>query len=937
MPNPRACPESFFRPLGRLGPLGPFLLFLLLAAPALAVGPARLVTDLNPGLAAFEPDLVTHASFGGYTAVNGRVVFLAWFPLGSLGFYQFQCGLWVTDGTPGSAAPLVDLCGEQPVPGAGVRLLGSNGSLAFFTDSGHRLWRTDGTAAGTFAIARVDVGGRTAFAPDGRLFFTGCPPGKPCHLWTSDGTAKGTGPVGQAPPASDHYGLALPYVFAGSLAVYAADATLWVSDGTPAGTSPLVGVASPRSLGEVIVRGGRVYFAAFDGSSVQLWIADPVSRRARKLRTFPFDSEEGSFALFPVGGRLLIASSDGRSTTLWETDGTPAGTRRLGPPLAYNGFIYRIFDVQGRAVFAAPRGRAATPRIWSLAPGETRPLPLPGPADLSQARVFAGRLFYVVRDADGYALRVTDGTAAGTRFLADLCPEGCEAAPLGLQEALGRVVIATPDGTLWVSDGTPAGTVPFARRPPESYSLDPDFTVATARGRAVFTGFDPANGPQPWTSDLTPGGSGPVARVGPRLAAGARIAVLSTVGSRALFPACDGATEGIWVGDGTEAGTDLLPGTGKSCEDSPAPPFAFFYPVGDLTFFSWKGQLLRTDGTPAGTLPLLDLDPGFPVVYSAAPLRGKLFFYRVSDKPAEGPFVFWTSDGTPAGTRPAFTLGTGPTGPFTAAGDLAFFEAGRTSPPYGIDLWRSDGTLEGTRPILQIYPDILNETPAVVWTGSKYIFLATHRGSDSELWVSDGTAEGTKPVIEDPSAPRPIKPLGLVAFQGAAWFFAGGDAEHPAGLWRTDGTAAGTVLLKTINRPRNDQSVDGFLWPELTPVGDQLFFRADDGVHGSEVWKTDGTAAGTVLVRDIAPGAAQAIPEGLTAAGGKLYFAAFDPVHGFELWESDGTEAGTVLVQDLFPGPAPSNPGLLTPAEGNLFFTADDGEHGRELWVLPLR
>jgi ELWxxDGT repeat protein len=915
---------------------------LLTLAPLLAAaaeGPAHLIADLNPGVETFDPDASANAAFGSYTAVNGRVIFLAFFPKTSPWSYQFQCGLWVTDGTAGSAEPLADLCGEEENPQHFVRILGSKGSLAYFTDSGDRLWRTDGTAAGTFPVARVVVSGSTAFAPDGRLFFTGCPPGKACHPWTSDGTSRGTGPVGDAPPAGDRYGLASSYVFAGPLALYAAGNAIWASDGTRQGTFQLARVTAPDGIGDLVVQGGRLYFAAFDGARVTLWAADPVTRKVRRIRSFAFDSEEGGFGLFPAGGRLLVVSSDGRATALWETDGTPAGTRQLGPPLAYNGFIDRVFDVGGRAVFAAPRGHSATPRIWSLEPGAKRPLPLPGPADLSHARVFDGRLYYLVRDADGYVLRVTDGTAPGTRFLKDLCPQGCEVAPVGLQEALGRLVIATPDGTLWVTDGTAAGTLPFARQPPQLYSLQRDFLVATAHGRAIFTGFDPVNGPQPWTSDLTPGGSGPIENVGGNLAAGSRISVLSSVGPKALFPTCDGVDEGIWASDGTEAGTAPLPGTPQPCEKPPG-PFTFFYRVGGLTYFSWKEQIWRTDGTPAGTVPLLDLSPSYPWLYSAAPLGGRLFFYPVPAEPAQGPFVFWTSDGTPAGTRAAFSLSTGPSGPFIAAGNLVFFEAGRTSPPYGIDLWRTDGTESGTRPLLQIVPEILNETPPVVWTGSRYIFLAAgvqRGGEELELWASDGTAAGTAPVIADTNAPRPFKPLGLVAFRGVAYFFAGGDSGHPSALWRTDGTAAGTFPLKTVGRPSNSQALDGLLTPELTPVGDQLFFRADDGVHGSEIWKTDGTAAGTVLVRDIAPGAAHASPEWLTAAGGKLYFGAFDPEHGYELWGSDGTEAGTRLVQDIVPGPAPSNPQLLTPAEGALYFTADDGEHGREPWVLPLQ
>ena len=67
-------------------------------------------------------------------------------------------------------------------------------------------------------------------------------------------------------------------------------------------------------------------------------------------------------------------------------------------------------------------------------------------------------------------------------------------------------------------------------------------------------------------------------------------------------------------------------------------------------------------------------------------------------------------------------------------------------------------------------------------------------------------------------------------------------------LWKSDGTAAGTVMVKDIN-------LDPYSWGgsprNLTDVNGTLFFAADDDVHGFELWKSDGTADGTVMVREI--------------------------------------------------------------------------------------
>lgn len=115
----------------------------------------------------------------------------------------------------------------------------------------------------------------------------------------------------------------------------------------------------------------------------------------------------------------------------------------------------------------------------------------------------------------------------------------------------------------------------------------------------------------------------------------------------------------------------------------------------------------------------------------------------------------------------------------------------------------------------------------------------------------------------------------------------------------------------------------------ITKLNNNLFFTATDGVHGPELWKSDGTVEGTVMVKDIAPGTDGSNVTSITVFKGMVYFAANDGVNGTELWKSDGTAAGTVMVKDINPVRTRNNgsdPGNLTVANGILFFTATDSD-----------
>ena len=169
-------------------------------------------------------------------------------------------------------------------------------------------------------------------------------------------------------------------------------------------------------------------------------------------------------------------------------------------------------------------------------------------------------------------------------------------------------------------------------------------------------------------------------------------------------------------------------------------------------------------------------------------------------------------------------------------------------------------------------------------------------------------------------------PLSLVNVNGTIYFEAN-DGTSGAELWKSDGTESGTVLVKDIY-PGAESSYPS----SLVNVDGIIYFNAGEGTHGFELWKSDGTESGTVLVKDIYPGAESSYPSSLVNADSTIYFEADDGTSGAELWKSDGTELGTVLVKDIYPGANGSFPFSFINVNGTIYFEADDGTHGLELW-----
>ncbi len=530
-------------------------------------------------------------------------------------------------------------------------------------------------------------------------------------------------------------------------------------------------------------------------------------------------------------------------------------------------------------------------------------------------------LFPGIQPGRSPAVWSTDGTAAGTRAIHEVCSGSCDRTVVGFEPVAGRVlfvvgpadVFSSGDYVLWQTDGTAQGTRRLASFETNPFAFGAQIEPVAAGGRILFPAEVEGSGSrQLWATDGTPEGTGPISLIG-RNGFGSNPTGFVSDGRGVWFAASSSA----WRSEGTAATTVEVGG--------PEPVIV----RGLALYVRWDGVesegLWRSDGSPGGDLLLTPPGSGRFLALSAFGERAAFVLQR-----PDGAVFLGESDGTPAGTRTRFELpphfGDELTRMVALGPELFFLGRNRnTSEPY---FWRSDGTPSGTFEIDLGEVRFLGPDPVRV--GNRIFFLGY--SSRAQIWKLENPAGPPEPLlpVELPGYAG-SDPSNLIEYQGALYFMAGsGIASGGRGLWRSDGTTAGVVLLASFNGSSQPQIV-GF-----TPFGGRLYFASDDGEHGVELWQTDGTAAGTVLVRDIRPGPTSSSPQALAAAGGRLFFSANDGVHGFELWESDGTAAGTRMVQDIAPGVASSDPRELTASGGKLFFSADDHEHGREPWVLDL-
>ena len=390
-------------------------------------------------------------------------------------------------------------------------------------------------------------------------------------------------------------------------------------------------------------------------------------------------------------------------------------------------------------------------------------------------------------------------------------------------------------------------------------------------------------------------------------------------------------------------------------------------------------QLWISDGTTEGTQLLQNINPDIGSFRAYLSLLSSIteypeyngkFFFGASD--GENGRELWISDGTIEGTQllvdinsnmgdERFTNSSSSPSGFTEYNDKLHFSA--DDGKHGRELWVTDGTTEGTQLLADINPNLSSDGDAygsnsggfAEYNGKLY-FIADDGEHGRELWVTDGTTKGTQLLLDinpgfnaNYNFAESSNISNLMEYNGKLYFTAD-DGEHGRELWVSDGTTEGTQLLLNINPGIHELGGIGTGFTHLIEYNGKLYFGANDGENGDELWVSDGTAEGTRLVADINPNfpfflrgysTGYSRPSDFTEFNGKLYFKANDGENGRELWVTDGTTEGTRLVADINPGRDSGFSALISPfprtitvVGDELFFSADNGETGNELFKL---
>lgn len=421
------------------------------------------------------------------------------------------------------------------------------------------------------------------------------------------------------------------------------------------------------------------------------------------------------------------------------------------------------------------------------------------------------------------------------------------------------------------------------------------------------------------------------------------------IGDRAVFSAYDGtASQGkVWSTDGTAAGTEELPGLspeatprgvllGKTLLVGPRPGNPDARP---------RLALWLSDGTAAGTERLAPREMNLTL---AADRTAGDAFYFFADDPAGETSTLWVLEGSAAGFHPVATLGARTPSAALVAGERLFFLASeeriplQCGPPDPCDrsirwrLWVSDGTAGGTRPIADAGTAPLYTPAAALHHATSegvYFSVTDLQAGRSRLSFTRGRGGPPRQLAEySGSGGLSLLPRFLEDGDGVIFVAAGQRAGLE--LWRSNGTAAGTRRVSDLPSPFPFTSE--VLPAQIARLEDQIILAARDAGGGLELWSVEPRSRSTVQLTNLGPDEAGTFDtrSNLVVRNGRVLFTALERSGRRALWQTDGTPAGTGPLFD--PGSSLADDLSLNLIEdgGSVFFTASTAAGGQEVFAL---
>ena len=614
-----------------------------------------------------------------------------------------------------------------------------------------------------------------------------------------------------------------------------------------------------------------------------------------------------------VNGTIFFAAWDATyGEELWRSDGTTAGTLLFKDvwPGEGNAKPSQLTAFNGKLLFVANDGSNGL-ALW-LSDGssvgtvkvkDVVPLAMTPSVGIASIVLAGGRAFFCVCNTTGVlqgSLWVSDGTPAGTRMLNDLI------LPINgtMADGNGTLFFRSADGSLWKSDGTLAGTIQVAALPASEF-----MAAGTLNGTFVFFMGNPTN-LQIWTSDGTAVGTG--LRKEFPVGSSSRMPDLTTIIDQTLYFVINDAITppSLWRSDGTASGTvEVKQFTASEWPQSlTTVNQTLFLIISD----NWVTQSLWiSDGTTSGTVVVKQFSDG-GTSSTGMSVAGRAVFPTCSVNACQ----IWSSDGSATGTILLTSVKNGSIDYLVATTHGGFFRVchGAYSGMYrGCSAMQTDGTLTGTVELkaAQVNPD---QTFQPIRGSGHRVFFA-HGWPSTDLWVSDGTPAGTTELVNIASTGN-----SLWTFVDDTLFFVTYDGNDTNALWKSDGTPTGTAQLKSFARP--------LVISQLTNFAGSLVFMI-----GNQLWQSDGTTAGTLPFFTTDSGEVRAIIAGRT----QLFFTTCTdnylgstPLIPCFLWSSDGTAVGTRQVATF--DPVSCFKGCDGPTIGNLrtmgdriVFTASQG------------